>query len=117
METLCSGVCSSLRLSVVQELRAELISGNYGVPDKKHSMETLVCEDLRDAEDILFDLVNHMIITIKSTFRCGLDTWGEGYSHLLAILVCAAGEGMVSKPLGLVKGLVIIENWSSIGSV
>ena len=50
-----------------------------------------------------------------------------GYSHILAIRVCDAGEGMVFKPFGLVKGmifkpfglvwgLVIIENWSSIGS-
>ena len=53
-----------------------------------------------------------------------------GYYHifiLLAIWVCASGEGMVFKPFGLVKGmvfkpfglvksLVIIENWSSIGS-
>ena len=39
-----------------------------------------------------------------------------GYSHILAIRVCAAGEGMVFKPFGLVKCLVIIENWSSIGS-
>ena len=53
--------------------------------------------------------------------------WGGGYSHILAIRVCAAREGMVFKPFGLVKGmvfqpfgmvkgLVIIENWSSIGS-
>ena len=41
---------------------------------------------------------------------------GGGYSHILAKRVCAAGEGMVFKPLGLVEGLVIIENWSSIGS-
>ena len=62
----------------------------------------------------------------------------RGYSHILAIQVCAAGEGMVFKPFGLVKGmvfkpfglvegmafrpfglvygLVIIENWSIIGS-
>ena len=49
-----------------------------------------------------------------------------GYSHILAIRICAAGEGMVFKPLGLVKGMVfkpfglveglVIENWSSIGS-
>ena len=50
-----------------------------------------------------------------------------GYSHTLAIQGCAAGEGMVFKPFGLVKGMVfqtiwsgrgsrIIENWSSIGS-
>ena len=50
------------------------------------------------------------------------------YSHILAIRVCAVGEGMVFKLFGLVKGvvffnhlvwyegLVIIENWSSIGS-
>ena len=41
---------------------------------------------------------------------------GGGYSHLLAKRVCAAGEGMVFKPFGLVEGLVIIEHWSSIGS-
>ena len=29
-------------------------------------------------------------------------TRGEGYSHMLAIRVCAAGEGMVFKPFGLV---------------
>ena len=42
----------------------------------------------------------------------------EGYSHILAIRICAAVEGMVFKPFGLVKGLVIIEleNSSSIGS-
>ena len=40
----------------------------------------------------------------------------EGYSRILAIRVCAAGEGMVFKPFGLVEGPVIIENWSSIGS-
>ena len=38
---------------------------------------------------------------------------GGGYSHILAIRVCAAGESMVFKPFGLVNGLVIIENWSS----
>ena len=31
---------------------------------------------------------------------------GGGYSHILAIRVCAAGEGMVFKPFGLVKGMV-----------
>ena len=30
----------------------------------------------------------------------------RGYSHILAIRVCAAGEGMVFKPFGLVKGMV-----------
>ena len=35
---------------------------------------------------------------------------------MLVIRVCATGEGMVFKPFGLVEGLVIIENWSSIGS-
>ena len=49
---------------------------------------------------------------------------GGGYSYILAIRVCDAGEGMVFKPFGLVKGmvfnpfglvcLVIIENWCSI---
>ena len=39
-----------------------------------------------------------------------------GYSHILAIRVCAAGERIVFNPFGLVKCLVIIENWSSIGS-
>ena len=29
-----------------------------------------------------------------------------GYSHTLAIQGCAAGEGMVFKPFGLVKGMV-----------
>ena len=48
----------------------------------------------------------------------GLQTseGGGGYSHILAIRVCATGEGMVFKPFGLVKDLVIIVNWSSIGS-
>ena len=42
-----------------------------------------------------------------------LTQWPGGeYSHILAIRVCAAGKGMVFKPFGLVKGLVIIENWS-----
>ena len=40
---------------------------------------------------------------------------GVGYSHILAIWVCATGEGMVFKPFGLVEDLVIIVNWSSIG--
>ena len=31
---------------------------------------------------------------------------GGGYSHIFAIRVCAAGEGMVFKPFGLVKGMV-----------
>ena len=29
-----------------------------------------------------------------------------GYSYILAIWVCAAGEGMVFKPFGLVEGMV-----------
>ena len=29
-----------------------------------------------------------------------------GYSHILAIRACAAGEGMVFKPFCLVKGMV-----------
>ena len=41
---------------------------------------------------------------------------GGGYSHILAIWVSAAGKGVVFKPFGLVKGLVIIENWYSMGS-
>ena len=75
----------------------------------------------------------------KSFPREGQSREGGGeYSHVLAIRVCAAGEGMVFKPFGLVKGmlfkpfglvkgmvfktfglvqgLVIIKNWSSIGS-
>ena len=31
---------------------------------------------------------------------------GGGYSHILAIRVCAAGEDMVFKPFGLVEGMV-----------
>ena len=31
---------------------------------------------------------------------------GGGYSHILDIRVCAAGEGMVFKPFGLLKGMV-----------
>ena len=31
---------------------------------------------------------------------------GGGYSHILAIWVCAAGKGMVFKPFGLIKGMV-----------
>ena len=46
----------------------------------------------------------------NSTTHLHLDTVrprGEGwYSHILAIRVCAAGEGMVFKPFGLVKGKV-----------
>ena len=39
------------------------------------------------------------------------------YVCILAIRVCAAGKGIVFKPFGLVLArLVIIENWSSIGS-
>ena len=45
--------------------------------------------------------------------NCNISPGGE-YSHIFAIRVCAAGEGMIFKPFGL--GLVIIENWSSIGS-
>ena len=41
--------------------------------------------------------------------------WG-GYSHILAIRVYAAGEGMVFKPFGLVKGMVFKPFWSGIGS-
>ena len=41
--------------------------------------------------------------------------WG-GYSHLLAIRVCAAGKGMVFKPFTLGLGLIIIENWFRGGS-
>ena len=34
-----------------------------------------------------------------------LKPWGEGgYSHILAVRVCAAGKGMVFKPLSLVLG-------------
>ena len=36
--------------------------------------------------------------------------------HILAIRVCAAAEGMVFKPCSLGLGLVIIENWSRLGS-
>ena len=35
-----------------------------------------------------------------------INPWGGGYSHILAIRVCAAGEGMVFKRFGLVKGMV-----------
>ena len=38
---------------------------------------------------------------------------GEG-SHILAIRVLATGKSTVFKPFSLVKGLVIIENWSSL---
>ena len=31
---------------------------------------------------------------------------GGGYSHVLAIWVCATGESMVFKSFGLVKGMV-----------
>ena len=30
----------------------------------------------------------------------------RGYSHILAVRVCAAGEGIAFKPFGLVKGMV-----------
>ena len=35
---------------------------------------------------------------------------------MLAIRVCAAGKGMVFKPFTLGYGILIIENWSRIGS-
>ena len=41
---------------------------------------------------------------------------GGGIIHILAIRVCTAGKGMVFKPSILGQGLVIIENWSRIGS-
>ena len=31
---------------------------------------------------------------------------GGGYSHILAIRICAAEEDMIFKPFGLVKGMV-----------
>ena len=31
---------------------------------------------------------------------------GGGYSHILDVRVCAAGESMVFKPFGLLKGMV-----------
>ena len=34
---------------------------------------------------------------------------GGVYSHILAIRVCAAGEGMVFKLFGLVKGVVFFQ--------
>ena len=40
------------------------------------------------------------------TCGCSDAKPGGGYSHILAIRVCAAGEGMVFKPFGLVKGMV-----------
>ena len=39
-----------------------------------------------------------------------------GYSHILAVRVCTAEEGMVFKPFGLVKGMVFQAIWSGIGS-
>ena len=49
-----------------------------------------------------------------------LGGWGGGgkYSHILgmAIRVCAAGKGIVFKPFTLGKDLLIIENWSRMGS-
>ena len=41
---------------------------------------------------------------------------GRVLPYILAIQVCATGKGMVFKPFTLGKGLVIIENWSRIGS-
>ena len=41
---------------------------------------------------------------------------GGGYSHILAIRVCASGKGMVFKQFAMGYGLVIIENWYRIGS-
>ena len=63
-----------------------------------------------------------LVITMISTYSmteanmCGsrqqqnqlvarVKTRGE-YSHIFAIRVCAAGEGMVFKPFGLVKGMI-----------
>ena len=40
---------------------------------------------------------------------------GGGYSHILAIRVCTAGEGMVFKPFGLVKGMVFMPFGRGIG--
>ena len=48
------------------------------------------------------------------SLSCWSILGGGWYSHILAIWECAAGEGMVFKPFGLVKGPAIIENWSSI---
>ena len=56
------------------------------------------------------------IVFIFATHASCSLTPGGGYSHILAIRICAAGKSIVFKPFGLVKGLVIIENWSSIGS-
>ena len=41
---------------------------------------------------------------------------GGGYSHILVIQVCATGKGLVFKPFTLGWGLVIVDNWSRIGS-
>ena len=43
---------------------------------------------------------------IRITYTIITTPGGGGYSHILAIWVCAAGEGMVFKPFGLVKGMV-----------
>ena len=43
-----------------------------------------------------------MYVTAMSSCSLERAEEGGGYSHILAILVCAAGKGMVFKPFGLV---------------
>ena len=52
---------------------------------------------------------------VTSSFFLG-GGGGVGYSHILAIWVCATGKGMVFKLFTLGYGLVIIAKWSRIGS-
>ena len=52
----------------------------------------------------------------KRAFIKKTPRMGGGYSHILAIRVCATVKGMVFKPFSLGSGPVIIENWSRIGS-
>ena len=42
-----------------------------------------------------------------SLFSCQKISPPGAYSHILDIRVCAAREGMVFKPFGLLKGMVI----------
>ena len=47
---------------------------------------------------------------------CVSNPGGGGYSYILALRVRAAGKGVVLKPFALEYRLVIIDNWSRIGS-
>ena len=56
----------------------------------------------------LLDCFDHATVLYLEFFEQGSSAdivsyfWGRGYSHILAIRVCAAGKGMVFKPFSLV---------------